>query len=167
MNESLRQTAMYVRDLLDYDESLIRIGREGFDIEDFTISYIAVDSLGAAQRLGAGETYDGDAEVMAYAEQWQAPVTLSFYGNGAWQRASDFSALTRSQKSLELQTAQGIAVHKASGLTDVKILTGQQYGERVELALNVQYSVGVNVDTLRIDHEQINLITEKGVEIQP
>jgi len=36
MNESLRLTALFVRDLLTYDEQLIRIGRQNYDITDFT-----------------------------------------------------------------------------------------------------------------------------------
>ncbi len=34
MNESLRLTALFVRDLLTYDEQLIRIGRQNYDITD-------------------------------------------------------------------------------------------------------------------------------------
>ena len=48
MNEALRLTALFIRDLLTYDEQLIRIGRQNYDITDFTIGYIGVDSLGAA-----------------------------------------------------------------------------------------------------------------------
>jgi hypothetical protein len=155
----LRKTAMFIRDLLAYDEQLIRVGRQGYDIDDFTIGYIAVDTLGPAQRLGGGEVFDPVAEVMKYQEQWRAPVTISFYGNGAWQRATDFSLLLRSQKAYELQDLLGIGVYLTSGLTDVKMLTGQQYGERQELTVNVQYSTGINVGTLRIDTEQIELTT--------
>lgn len=155
----LRKTAMFIRDLLAYDEQLIRVGRQGYDIDDFTIGYIAVDTLGPAQRLGGGEVFDPVAEVMEYQEQWRAPVTISFYGNGAWQRATDFSLLLRSQKAYELQDLLGIGVYLTSGLTDVKMLTGQQYGERQELTVNVQYSTGINVGTLRIDTEQIELTT--------
>jgi hypothetical protein len=155
----LRKTAMFIRDLLAYDEQLIRVGRQGYDIDDFTIGYIAVDTLGPAQRLGGGEVFDPVAEVMEYQEQWRAPVTISFFGDGAWQRATDFSLLLRSQKAYELQDLLGIGVYLTSGLTDVKMLTGQQYGERQELTVNVQHSSGINISTLRIDTEQIELTT--------
>ncbi len=167
MNEVIRQTALFVRDLLTYDEQLIRLGRKNYDIEDFSIAYIGVDTLGASVRMGGGERFDPVAEVMSYQQQFQTPVTLSFYGDGAWTRATEFSLRIKSQKSFELQTAQGIAVFLASGLTDVKVLTGQQYGERQELTLNVQFGISVNIDTLRIDTEQINLTTEIGTETYP
>lgn len=167
MNTALINTAIFIRDLLDYDEQLIRIGRQNTEITDFTIGYIGVDTLGAAQRLASGQMYDGTAEVMSYQQQWRAPVTLSFYGDGAWARAQEFALRIQSQPSLELQEALGISVYQAGQLTDVKILTGQQYGERYELALNIQYSTTVDVDTLRIDTEQLSVISEQGQEIEP
>ena len=151
MNESLRLTALFIRDLLDYDEQLIRIGRQNYDIEAFNVGYIGVDSLGASRRLASGEQYDGTLEQMTYQQQWMAPVTISFYGSDAWSTATNFALLIQSQKALELQESLGIGVFQASGLTDVKMLTGQQYGERQEITLNVRYATSAAVDTLRID----------------
>jgi len=167
MNESLRLIALFIRDLLQYDEQLIRIGRQNYDIDDFAIGYIGVDSLGAAQRLASGERYNGTDEEMTYQQQWQAPVTLSFYGSGAWNTATNFMLLIQSQKSLELQESLGLGVYQASGLTDVKMLTGQQYGERQDITLNVRYATTADIDTLRIDTAIIELLTETGLEIKP
>ena len=167
MNESLRLTALFARDLLGYNEQLIRIGRQNYDIDDFNIGYIGVDSLGAAQRLASGEKYDGNTERMSFQQQWQAPVTLSFYGTAAWSTATRFALLIQSQASRDLQEALGLGVYQASGLTDVKMLTGQQYGERQELTLNVRYATAADIDTLRIDTAQIELRTEIGLELEP
>jgi len=164
MNESLRLTALFIRDLLGYNEQLIRIGRQNYDIDDFTIGYIGVDSLGASRRLASGEKFDGTLEKMTYQQQWQAPVTLSFYGSDAWTTATNFALLIQSQKSLELQDSLGIGVFQASGLTDVKMLTGQQYGERQELTLNVRYATSADVETLRIDTAITEIRTESGLE---
>jgi len=86
MNESLRLTAIFIRDLLTYDEQLIRIGRQNYDITDFTIGYIGVDSLGSARRLASGEKFDGTLEQMTYQQQWQAPVTVLFMETTHGQR---------------------------------------------------------------------------------
>jgi type II secretory pathway component PulL len=51
----------------------------------------------------------------------------------------------------------GLGVYQASGLTDVKMLTGQQYGERQELTLNVRYATAADVDTLRIDTAELEI----------
>lgn len=160
MNEALRQTAIFIRDLLGYDEQLIKIGRMDSEIEDFTIPYIGIDSLGQSVRLSHSEDYDGDTEVMTYSQNWRAPITVSFYGDGAWDRANKFSLLISSQKGFELQQSQDIGILLASGITDVKILTGQRYGERQELTLNVLFNVSEDVETLRIDAAQIEVWPE-------
>ncbi|MDF1593748.1 MAG: hypothetical protein P1P89_19750 [Desulfobacterales bacterium] len=166
MNEVLRQTALFIRDLLGYSEQLIRIGRMDFDIQDFTMEYIGVDSLGQSQRLSSGEGYDGATEIMTYAQNWRAPITVSFYGDNAWYMANKFALLIKSQKSFELQQAQGIGILQASGITDVKILAGQQYGERQEITLNVLYNVSEDVATKRIDTAQLEVWTENNPIIE-
>ena len=115
MNESLRLTALFVRDLLGYNEQLIRIGRQNYDIDDFTIGYIGVDSLGAAQRLASGEKYDGNTERMRFQQQWQAPVTLSFYGAEAWSTATRFALLIQSQASRDLQSLWALGYIRRRG----------------------------------------------------
>jgi hypothetical protein len=47
------------------------------------------------------------------------------------------------------------------------MLTGQQYGERQELTLNVRYATAADIGTLRIDTAQIELRTERGLVIEP
>ena len=170
MNEALRLTALFVRDLLTYNEQLIRVGRQNYEIEDFEIPYIGVDALGAAQRLASGQKYDGTAEEMTYQQQWQAPVTLSFYGPDAWITATQFGLLIQSQKALELQESLGLGVYQVSTITDVKILAGVTYGERQDITLNVRFAISVDVDILRIDtaelevrHEIIPFLSEENV----
>ena len=165
MNDVLTKTARLIRDLLAYDEQLIKIGRYNSEIEDFTIAYIGVDTLGQSARLATGEKYNGDTEVMTHSQRWASPIVLSFYGDGAWSRASNLSLLIKSQASRELQKTLEISAYQVSGLTDVKILTGQEFGERVELNLSVQYTISVDVDILRIDEAQIDLISEIGQEL--
>ena len=160
MNESLRLTALFVRDLLGYNEQLIRIGRQNYDIDDFSVGYIGVDSLGAAQRLASGEKYDGTTEQMSFQQQWQAPVTLSFYGAAAWSTATQFGLLIQSQKALELQESLGLGVYQVSTITDVKILAGMTYGERQDITLNVRFAISVDVDILRIDTAELEVRNE-------
>ncbi len=124
MNESLRLTAIFIRDLLTYDEQLIRIGRQNYDITDFTIGYIGVDSLGAARRLASGEKFDGTLEQMTYQQQWQAPVTLSFYGAEAWSTATNFALLIQSQKALELQSRWALVFSKLPALPMLRCSLG-------------------------------------------
>lgn len=156
----LTSTALFVRDLLSYDEELIRIGRLNFTIDGFEDSYIGVDSISPAIRLGGGQYFDETSEVMEYQEQWRIPVILSFYGTDAHTNANTLRLYLQSQASIELQQTLGIAVFKGSSLTDIKILTGQNYNNRLDLTINVEYSISANIDTLRIDTAETTLIID-------
>lgn len=147
----LKRLARFTRDLLSYDEQLIRLGRDNWEREDFARPYIVVDALVDSQRLATSQAYDRDAEVQTYADTWRTPCTISFFGAGADERARLFSVLVRSQRSAELQVEHGVSVFPPTSITNVKALTGQQYGENVELGLTVVHGESVDVDTLRID----------------
>ena len=49
----LRTIAIFTRDLLSYDEQLIRIGRQEFEREQFETAYIVIDTLTAHGRAAA------------------------------------------------------------------------------------------------------------------
>lgn len=142
----------YIRDLLTHSEQLIKLGRENFERSDLEAQYIVVDALAPSRRLSSLEDYDGSAEEQSLGAIFLTPCTLSFYGTGAWDLAMSFALNTRSQASKELQDTLGITVFQVSDVTDVgKILTGEQYGEEIELTLNVQHCQSTTVALTRID----------------
>jgi hypothetical protein len=163
MNPVLVAVAKLVRDLLDYDEQLIRIGRQNFSREDLEIDYIVIDSLAPAAQVASLESYDGTAEELKLGAMWRGPVTLDFYGDEAYTTSRNFSLLARSQTAYELKRTLGINTYHASGPTDLKALTGQQYGERVQIEMVVETSSDVTINTLRIDTAQIEIRTEEGI----
>lgn len=159
----LIQLARFVRDLLPHPESQVKIGRQNFDRQAFETDYIVIDSLAADIPLTSSESYDGEAEEMEYSELVSRPVTFDFYGFNAHANCRKFRLLARSQAALELQDTLGITVWHPSGATDVKSLTGQQYGERMQLECQVHYSPSLVVDILRIDTVQLRIIGERGL----
>lgn len=156
--------AVFVRDLLPYDEQLIRVGRQNFEREQFEKPYIVVDALGLQGRTASLETYDGAGEMLSLGAIHRGIVTLDFYGAGAYTRANNFSLLVRSQAAFELKQSLGVDIYPPTGLTDVKALTGQQYGERVQIEMTVELSAEVGVATLRIDTAQLLIQNEDGVQ---
>lgn len=160
----LTAVAKFVRDLLNYDEQLIRVGRQNFEREQFEAAYIVVDALGQQARVASSETFNGDTETMSLCALHRGPVTLDFYGAGAYNRAIDFSLLMRSQTALELKKGLGVNILQPSALTDAKALTGQQYGERVQVEMVVEMSTGATLATLRIDTAQLQIHNEEGVQ---
>jgi len=163
MNPALVAVAKLVRDLLGYNEQLIRIGRHGKSREDFETAYIVIDTLAPAALVGNMETYDGTAEQLKLGSMWRGSVTLDFYGDSAYTRARDFSLLAKSQAAYDLKRTLGINAYHASGPTDLKALTGQQYGERVQIEMVVEISADVTIDTLRVDIAQTEIRNEEGI----
>lgn len=157
------QLMRFTRDLLEHPEQYIKAGRQNFDRQQFEQPYIVIDSLAGDLPLTASESYDGDAEKMTYSEQVSRPFVWDFYGFTAHDLCRRFRLLARSQASLELQQALGVTVWHPTAATDVKALTGQQYGERMQLQCQVHYCPSVVVDILRIDTAQLRIIGERGL----
>ena len=156
--------ATLIRDLLTHNEQLIRIGRQNFEREEFETDYIVVDALGLSQRIGSLEEYDGDTENLSLGHMWRTSVTVDFYGPGAYSNQERFALLLRTQTALDLKKSLSIDVHQASTCIDLKALTGQQYGNRVQLELSVISNSQIDVTTLRIDTAQLEIRTEEGVQ---
>lgn len=153
----------YTRDLLVHPEAFIKAGRQNFDREHFEQPYIVVDSVAGDVPLSSSEVYDGVTEQMTYSEHVSRPVTFDFYGPTAHELCRKFRLLARSQSSLELQGNLGITVFHPTAATDLKSLTGQQYGERMQLQCQVHYSPSLIVGILRIDTAQLRIIGERGL----
>jgi hypothetical protein len=151
--------ARVVRDLLPHPEELIKIGREGITRDQFDTDYIAIDSLAPAQPIARGKSYDGIAEKLTISSRMRQAVTLDFYGTNAYTNAEKLQLLLKSDKALDLQEKYFITVGAVSQVTDVKALTGQQYGNRVQVELTIQYSPSVVLDVLRIDTAVVEFIS--------
>lgn len=149
--------AKYIRDLLSVDEALIRIGRHGFERESFDSEYIVIDMLGKFTQVGSLETYDSATEILSLGAVWSGIVTVDFFGDAAYSKATSFSLLSRSQTAYELKRALGIAIYHSTGPTDLKMLTGQQYGERQQIEMKIEVSSQASASTLRIDTAQTDI----------
>ena len=150
---------LFIRDLLVYPEELIERGRRNFEQADFETDYIVVDGLGGSNTTARSESFDSVAEVMSYARRISKPCTIDFYGAAAFTNSDKFVTLLGSQLSLDLQAELGVTIGSVSVITDVKSLTGQQYGERLQLSLIMQYNISSAVATLRIDEAQNEFLT--------
>jgi len=158
-NEGIRKTALWLRDLLNYDESLMYLGRQNFEREDFETPYIVLDSLGAGSLKASNIDYDGDAEIHYLGLLYTLPIQIDFYGTtDAHPRAMKMIALRRSQLARELQKTYKLSVYAPTNITDAKALTGQQYGERIQVEMNVEYLHVENIDILRIDEANIDKV---------
>lgn len=157
----LKAVARFVRDLLGYDEQLIKFDRRNAQVSDFSTSYIVVNGAMPQSVLARGQRFNGDAEVMTYSASVSHAIILEFYGDEAYSNAENFLMLSESQRANELRRAQGLTIMAVSNITDVGQLLGQTHGNRVHLTFNVQYAPAHDVQTLRIDTPQFQFLEDK------
>lgn len=159
MNPELNNVRRIIRDLLDYPEGLIKLGRLDDQRKDFDTDYIVVDSLAPGQPVATGQRYDGDAERLTHSARVRQPITIDFFGVNAYTNAQTLQLLLKSDKAIMLQQQFGVTMGSFQQITDVKALTGQQYGNRYQAELVIHYSPSITLDVLRIDEAVIETKT--------
>lgn len=157
----LKAVARFVRDLLDYDEQLIKFDRRNIQASDFSTSYIVVNGAMPQTVLARGQRFNGEAEVMTYTAAVSHPIVLEFWGDNAHINAEAFLMLSESQHANELRRANALTIMAVSNITDVGLLIGQSHGNRIHLSFNVQYAPAHDVQTLRIDTPQFQFLEDK------
>lgn len=161
MNPAIKQVARFVRDLLEYNEQLIKFDRRNTQKEDLDTNYIVVNSSSPQNSLSKGATYNSDNEIMTYSSSEQQSITLEFYGKDAYTNASLFSSLSKSQKAKELSSNLDFTIYNVSNTADVRQIMGYQYGNRVHIEFNIQYCPSTNVETLRVDEVPLGILFDK------
>lgn len=153
--------ARFVRDLLSYNEQLIKFDRSMTQQDDLNTGYIVVNTSNLSSVQSRGRNYNGDAEEMNYNATMQQSVTLEFYGDGAYTNANDFLVLSDSQAARDLKRALGLTTYNVRQSTDVKQVLGSQYGNRVHVEFNITYTPNQSVEVLRIDSTQFEFKNEE------
>lgn len=153
--------AKFIRDLLVYDEQLIKFDRQDMLQGNFNESYIVVNGSNIANKQSTGASYNGEAEVMNYNESFSQSVIIEFYGDDAYTNSRKFSLLNASQKATELKKLLFISISHISSAIDVKQILGSAYGNRVHLTFNVNYCPSIDVNILRIDTAEFEFIEDK------
>ena len=156
-NPVLKKIYLFTQDLLDYNEDLLHIGRTNEELENSTENKIAFDSTSNATRISSSKSFDGDAEIMTLSTRWSQTVTLSFFGNDAYDVVDDFINMQLSQLAYELQYQNEITVKLASDILDIKLLTGSTYVNRLDISLNVLYNKKKEIAIRRLDELQQQL----------
>lgn len=155
------KVAKLIRDLMRITEKTVLIGRQDILQKDFKTGYIVVDALGASTRNASAEKFDGDTEVMTFADSFKAEITVEFFGFTAYDNAKKLTGLLRSQAALDLKHDLGFDLNRVSAVQDIKQLTGQQNGNRLQMTLMAEDTQTVDVETLRIDVAQFKILTEE------
>lgn len=160
MSDALeKKLKIFIRDLLSMPEAQIKSGRDNAVQSNFNTDFVVVDDLAPSERIAGSLGYDGVAEVQTISNVYRTTFTIDFYGDNAYDNCNRFVLLARSQSAYESKKVLGIGIYQVSSIQDLKKLTGQQYGNRYQVTINVEDCRSVDVDTLRIDEAQIETIT--------
>ncbi len=81
--------------------------------------------------------------------------TINFYGANAYQYATDFIILNRTEEARTLQKTHEVSVFRTSQIVNLKRLAGKNYDDRYEITLNLTYNITKDVPRLRFDEAQI------------
>ena len=154
-------TAKFIRDLLDYNEQLIKFDRSNIPQNDFDTSYIVINTSGISNKQSTGRDFDDVNEIMNYNESYSQNVIIEMYGNEAYTNARALSLLVASQKAADLKRQLHISVSHIKNTTDVKQILGSAYGNRVHLEMTVNYCPSIDVETLRIDTAEFEFLEDK------
>lgn len=149
------QLRIFARDLLDLPEKDIILGRENELRKNFSALQVAVDALGDAKPVSSGKTYNSSTEMMTHHTKYRQVITLNFYGDAAYTQAKKFAVLANSQRAYEIQRDGGFSVKQVGAVRDLKFLVGNDYSNRYELEVVVEFNEVVDVETKRIDTLQI------------
>lgn len=160
MNQIVLKTALFTRDLLGVDESIIKLGRSNMIVDNFTTAQIVIDILGSVTVQTSSEKYDGVLESMNYNNTQNATVTLNFFGDGSYELANKFILLCNSEKKYTLENMLKLRVGIPKTITDVKLLTGAQYSEQYEVELSITSVEDIDIATLRIDEAQTQFLKD-------
>jgi hypothetical protein len=160
MNQLVLKTALFTRDLLEVDESIIKLGRSNMIVDNFTASQIVIDILGSVTVQTSSEKFDGVLESINYNNTQNATVTINFFGDRSYELANKFILLCKSEKKHTLENMLKLRVGIPKTITDVKLLTGTQYSEQYEVELNITSVEDIDITTLRIDIAQTQFLKD-------
>lgn len=148
--------ARYTRDLLVYDEQLIKIGRSNAYRQDNNANYIVIDES-FSEKISSSEKYDSDIEEYSQSNYYRSELNLDFFGTDAHKNAYDWVAKQGMQEAREIQKILKIEVLSPSQVQNIGALTGTYYGNRFRVIVSVRYSYQITEATLPIESAQIDI----------
>lgn len=160
MNDVLVSLANITKDMMNYDPTLMIIGRDNATQENFSKNYIVFDTL-ASNPVSKKREYDPELERELFTTTMQGTFTVEFYGSNARQNHINFINLLGSQESRYSQLQNDITIFNPNSSNNRKMQTNSRFYERYEVEVIVQYKIKTEIDRLRIDEIPTNFTYDK------
>lgn len=138
-------------------DTVIMIGRENIKRDSYTALQIVIDDLGNHELVCKTKSFDGVSEIMRHYQRWRSDMTIDFYGDAARTEAQRFTSLLDTQNAEDMRRDLNITLYYTNAVTDVKLLSGEQYSQHLQLSVNIEYLVELDEPILRIDTLQFQL----------
>lgn len=146
--------ANYVRDVLQFNETKIVLGRLNFIQDNYTTDRIYIDTLAPRQNLGSNEKFDDVLEKMKYITTFKQVFTIDFIGENLDTNVNDFINLQNSERAILASEENSIRVLLSNNINNVKDLKGKIYYNRTQLEIMVTFSEQTEIDVPRFDTAQ-------------
>ena len=146
--------ANYVKDVLQFDETKIIIGRLNFIQDNYSTDRIYIDTLAPRQNLGSSEKFDDVLEKMKYVTTFKQVFTIDFIGENLDTNVNDFINLQNSERAILASEQNSIRVLLSNNINNVKDLKGKIYYNRTQLEIMVTFSEETQIDVPRFDTAQ-------------
>lgn len=155
--EAINRVGNFAIALINDSSVGVKKARANHKKTDFSKGLILVDNLGVALKYGTSDDFDYNNEIKSYNSFYKQVFTFDFYGDNAYELATRFIALLRTQRSYDLQTERGLKFYYPTNLVRLDDKIGETYFKRYQTEVEVLYSDNVELETLRIDTAQIEL----------
>lgn len=149
-----------IRATLNYDESLIVIGRQNLKKENLRDDYIVIDFLAGIPQYRKF-LFNAENQEEKIIVNIVSTFTIQFFGDNSCETAYKFAGLVNSQESLEEQRKQNISFYEPQKINNLGGQTQAGFYEMYEVELVVQYEIITVIERKALTDVELKLIGEK------
>lgn len=153
----LEQIANFTTDMMEFDPTKVIIGRTNYVNINFDDELILIDML-TSNPIGRSSKYNPTLDSMEYQTLMKGIVTVSFYGDLAFDNAARFITMMESEEAISSAYTNEITYRFPTRIQNLGRLTGTTHNERYEIEMIVQYVQKTIRDKLSIETAEITFL---------
>lgn len=161
MTDPILQIMLFTRDVMELDEKFIINGRSNYEKLNFNDDLLVVDGIPAYNAQSTTSKYDGQKEIQTISTLYSSEYNVTFYGEKALDNAVKWQALAKSERGLQTMIKYGISIYNVKSIQDIKLLTGTQYKNCLQIGFTMDYIEKNEIETLRIEKLDMRFLFNK------
>jgi hypothetical protein len=160
MRNILNKVRDFTIQLLNYDESLIVLGRKNWKREDVTVNLIVIDGINRTP-YGTFKQWDEESEIETISTRYVGDFQILFYGDNAAENASTWRNMLMSELAFTLQSQLGITIKRTTSSNDLRIEDGTDFNNLFQADFKVVYDEQTEISTLRLETAEVQFLNDK------